>query len=113
MKNSIKTVITMFLIAALSQNAFAKTANIDNRMNDWQMKMAYQPSAGILKREEKGFVFIYDGLTNTQVDDILDDKFDRIDSMMFTRVKLTDEDGEIMIDPETGLAMVDDDGCDD
>jgi len=32
--------------------------------------------------------------------------------MMFTRVKLTDTSGKILIDPETGEELTAEDGCD-
>jgi len=78
----------------------------------WQMNMIYQPKDFVLEREAKGFVHIYDGFDETQVDQILDDKFERMDRMMFTRVKLTDSSGEILLDPETGDELTADDGCD-
>ncbi len=47
----------------------------------------------------------------TQVDQILDDKFERMDRMMFTRVKLIDSSGDILLNPETGEELTADDGC--
>lgn len=78
----------------------------------WQMNMIYQPKDFVLEREAKGFVHIYDGFDETQVDQILDDKFERMDYMMFTRVKLTDTSGNVLLDPETGDELTADDGCD-
>jgi hypothetical protein len=78
----------------------------------WQMNMIYHPTESVLERESKGFVFIYDGFDENQVAKILDTKFDRIDHMMFTRIKLTDTSGEILVDPETGEELIADDGCD-
>lgn len=74
--------------------------------------MIFHPTQTVLERESKGFVFIYDGFNEDQVAKILDTKFDRIDHMMFTRVKLTDTSGEILVDPETGEELIADDGCD-
>jgi len=78
----------------------------------WQTNMIYQPNESALEREGKGFVHIYDGFDETQVDQILDDKFERMDNMMFTRVKLTGFSGDILLDPETGDELTADDGCD-
>jgi hypothetical protein len=78
----------------------------------WQMNMIYQPKDFVLEREEKGFVHIYDGFDEIQVDQILDDKFERMERMMFTRVKLTDSSGDILLDPETGAELTADGGCD-
>jgi hypothetical protein len=41
----------------------------------------------------------------------MEEEFDRIESMMFIRVKKTDETGETLKDPDTGEALVEDDGC--
>ncbi len=86
--------------------------NTGPTLDEWQLDLIYHPSDAMLEREARGFVFIYDGFTDTQVEQVLDDQYDRIESMMFTRVKKTDENGERMIDPETGDEMLFDDGCD-
>ena len=73
--------------------------------DNWQLKQIYHPSKGLLQREERGLVTIYDGLTDIQVDHILDRNFPRIGNMMFTRVRTTDA--------QTGKDIMEDDGCDD
>ena len=78
----------------------------------WQLGLINNPDDYMLKREAMGFVFIYDRLLDSQVDEILDNHFNRIDSMMFTRVKVTDSKGDVQIDPETGDELTEDDGCD-
>ena len=109
MKKSI-TYIVMFTYLAWGTNS-AVNASAET-LERWQMKMIYQPKDFVLEREAKGFVHIYDGFDQNQVDQILDDKFDRMDNMMFTRVKLTDSSGDILLDPETGDELTADDGCD-
>jgi len=78
----------------------------------WQLGLINNPDDYMLKREAKGLIFIYDRLLDSQVDEILDNHFNRIDSMMFTRVKVTDSKGDVQIDPETGDELTEDDGCD-
>ena len=39
------------------------------------------------------------------------EQFERLDNMMFIRVKPTDEEGEVLKDKETGEELVEDDGC--
>lgn len=109
MKNSISCIV-FGLCLALSHNVMA--AKQAPSLERWQMNMIYHPTESVLERESKGFVFIYDGFNENQVGEILDTKFDRIDHMMFTRVKLTDTSGEILLDPETGEELIADDGCD-
>lgn len=79
---------------------------------DWQMQQLYHPSKGLLRREQHGLVTIYDGLTDVQVNRILDRSFPRIGSMMFTRVRTTDSQGQILRDALSGTEIVEDDGCD-
>lgn len=109
MKNSI-SYIGVVLCLTLSNNAIANSQRPS--LESWQMNMIFHPTQTVLERESKGFVFIYDGFNEDQVAKILDTKFDRIDHMMFTRVKLTDTSGEILVDPETGEELIADDGCD-
>ena len=109
MKNPISYLIIVTYLV-WSQNAAANASAPS--LERWQMDMIYQPGESVLERESRGFVFIYDGFKETQVDEILDAKFDRMDYMMFTRVKLTDSSGDILLDPETGDEMTADDGCD-
>ncbi len=100
------------LLLALTQNAVALGSQPDVSPDDWQMKQIYQPSEHLLERERRGFINIYDSFTDKQVDHVMDHKFDRLQNMMFIRVKQTDTQGEVLTDPETGEDMVDDDGCD-
>lgn len=106
MKTQILKVLAISLIISTSQNVFA------GGDQSWLMKMVYQPSQYVLDREERGFVNIYDGFTDTQVDEVLDRKFERIGHMMFTRIKTTGTSGAVLKDSQTGKDVVEDDGCD-
>jgi hypothetical protein len=99
------------LVICLSQNLLADES-APQGLESWSMKTIYQPSRSLLDREKRGLVNIYDGFTDTQVNQVLDDKFGRIDHMMFTRVKTTGTDGRVLKDPVSGEEMVEDDGCD-
>ena len=109
MKKSISYLV-MIAYLVWSQNSTA--SNAAPNLEKWQMDMIYHPAESVLERENRGFVHIYDGFNDTQVDQILDDKFERIDYMMFTRVRLTDSSGRVLLDPDTGEALTEDDGCD-
>ena len=115
-KKIVQIEILTFLIACLiivfSRTAFAVNEQTQNKILNWQMKQIYQPSQHLLERENRGFVNIYDGFTDAQVDQVMDQKFERIDNMMFTRVKKTDIQGAILKDPVSGQDIVEDDGCD-
>ena len=109
MKNFLTYIVMLtYLVWGLNTAVNASTTTLEG----WQMNMIYQPSESVLERENRGFVHIYDGFDEKRVEQILDDKFERMQNMMFTRVKLTDDSGEILLDPETGEEMTADDGCD-
>ncbi len=78
----------------------------------WQTNLLLNPTPRQLELENKGRVNIYDGLKDTEVDRALDTQFDRIQSMMFVRTVITGNDGEALIDQETGNKVLEDDDCD-
>ncbi len=80
-------------------------------MEQWQSNRLFNPSPADREAEKRGDVVIYDGLTDVTVKQAIDENFDRMQNMMFTRTVVTDENGEPMIDPETGNKVVEDDGC--
>ena len=78
----------------------------------WQMRRLLNPTPAELAGEKKGRVMIYDGLTDKTVDKALDENFDRIGALMFTRTVVTDEAGNPLRDPDTGEIVIEEDGCD-
>lgn len=79
---------------------------------NWQMTQLFQPTPADLKREAKGRIMIYDGLTDKTVERALDEQFDRVETMMFTSVVVTDDSGEPTRDTDTGEIITEEDGCD-
>lgn len=79
------------------------TAALSAFEGDWQLAMIHNPSSAQLKVEERGRVYIYDRLPDTEVELAMNTQFDRLDSMMFVRTKVVNPEGE----PEVA-----DDGCD-
>ena len=116
--NSLIKFIT--LITAVTAISFTNLATADEAENielalldsadKWQMNRLFEPTNKQAKKELNGQIMIYDGLRDTTVTKALDDNFDRIENMMFTRVVITDETGEPEVD-ELGNILVEDDGC--
>ena len=77
----------------------------------WQYNRLLNPSPEARESEKQGAIVIYDGLTDVTVNQALDQHFERIQNMMFTRTVITNENGEPKIDPITGNKVVEDDGC--
>jgi hypothetical protein len=72
---------------------------------DWQVKRLMTPTASQLATETKGQVFIYDSLEINQVEAAMDANFNRIEHMMFTRVRHPAPTPD-------APAYLEDDGCD-
>jgi hypothetical protein len=77
----------------------------------WQERMLLDPPPSQLELESRGRVMIYDGQKDSRISQAMDTQFDRIQSMMFVRTVVSDDEGEIQRDEETGTVVVDDDGC--
>jgi hypothetical protein len=71
----------------------------------WQERRLLQPSEAERRREHDGAIFIYDGLAYGTVDRAMDQHFERIENMMFTRIHHPPPSG-------SGPAYLEDDGCD-
>ncbi|MES9990542.1 MAG: hypothetical protein ABW098_01205 [Candidatus Thiodiazotropha sp.] len=99
--------ISILLLTCQAQAAIGGNSN-----DDWQQRRLMQPTSEELNREQTGHIMIYDGLTDRQVADAMDQHFSRIQSMMFTSVVVTDDDGLPKTDPTTGDIMIENDGCD-
>jgi hypothetical protein len=68
------------------------------------LRRLMQPSPVELASEQRGHIHIYDALEINQVNAALDENFDRIQNMMFTRIHHLPPTG-------SGPAEVEDDGC--
>ena len=77
----------------------------------WQLQRLFAPNESQLRQERKGTVFIYDGMKSSDINQVMNEQFDRLQSMMFTGTIITDEEGEPLLDPDTGVAMIEEDGC--
>jgi hypothetical protein len=71
---------------------------------EYQIRRLLEPSPAELAREVKGSVYIYDGLQNEDIEAALDREFDRMEFMMFIRIKDRKPDGEV-------VSYHDDDDC--
>ena len=97
----INTMRTLFL-AAGTIALFIGTGPV-LAQDSWQMRMLFNPPESQLNVEKRGRIMIYDGLKEARIERLMDTQFDRIESMMFVRTIITDN--------ETGEDTVEDDGC--
>lgn len=100
---------------ALGLNGSQKMAHADElalfqAVEKWQMNRLFKPTHAQRNYEHNGDVVIYDGLKDITVERAIDENFDRMQNMMFTRVILTDENGQPKRGDD-GEVLVADDGC--
>jgi hypothetical protein len=79
-------------------------------LEQWQLRRLNEPSARELAHERKGNIYIYDGLTDREVDAALIKHFGRIEYMMFVGTRKTGPAGEEP-DKAGGNAETESPGC--
>lgn len=69
---------------------------------DFQLRRLMQPSPAERTAEQKGKIYIYDSLEYADVEQALDDNFDRIENMMFIRIHHPPDtaDGEVEVEDD-------------
>jgi len=87
-------------------------SNVAKSSDNWQMMRLFHPTPAALASEMEGKIIIYSGLTDNDVDQAMEENFNRIHAMMFVKTISTDASGSPLIDPETGEPVIEDDGCD-
>ena len=96
-------VMVLWFVAAAPGSA--GTQGADAAVTSWQERRLMEPSESQLRQEEGGTVFIYDGMEHGTVQKAMDEHFERIENMMFTRIRHMPPSG-------SGPTLVEDDGCD-
>lgn len=89
----------------------AASAPWADELRDIELRRLFQPTPDELQAERSGRIYIYDGLWDRDIERAMDEEYDRVESMMFIRVKVTQREGEEDKDVDTGVAYVQDDGC--
>jgi hypothetical protein len=102
---------SLALVAALSAVSAGQTCAADDDIAAIELRRLLEPTPAEIAQEEKGRIYIYDGLSGRDIERAMSEEFDRVEHMMFIRVRKTDADGEPVRDPDTGAAEVEDDGC--
>ena len=99
---TLNTVIAATLVTSMNI-AVAGVGSTADADQSFQHKTLFEPASYVLNREARGAVTIYDGFTSDQVDQVMDEQYERIENMMFTRMIYVSDEGDDLIF---------DDGCD-
>ena len=87
--------------------AAAETTDV----SEIELRRLLEPTPSELAQEERGRIYIYDGLRDSDIDHAMREQFDRVEHMMFIRTKKTDGTGAVKRNEKTGEVEVEDDGC--
>jgi hypothetical protein len=107
----LRTLFHRLLIGLMLGIVLTPPTMVANANDSFQYNALFNPTKGQLMAEARGRVMIYDGLENKVVERVLDEQFDRIEHMMFTRIHEAPpkDDGT---PPNKGEGdSSDDDGC--
>jgi hypothetical protein len=110
---STRLALALALVLALPQFAGAASAveaSADENLQKWQLRRLFQPTERERAHERDGYVYIYDGLTDRQVDRALELQFDRIEYMLFLGTRSTDETGQALKNA-SGKYLTESPGC--
>lgn len=80
-------------------------------VRDIELRRLFAPTPAEIVSEAEGRIYIYDGLTDRDVQRALDEEFERVENMMFIRTQKTNGEGDVKHDEETGEVEYEDDGC--
>lgn len=81
--------------------AGAAEDSAQTNLEQWSLRRLNEPTERERAHERQGNVYIYDGLTDRDVDLALNRHFDRIEYMMFVGTRRTDPSGTAPSDAET------------
>lgn len=90
--------------------ACAVETSPDASLHQWQLRRLNDPTEQERAQERHGRVYIYDGLTDREVDEALDAHFDRIEHMMFMGTRRTAPNGQVSTDAN-GAVETESPGC--
>lgn len=90
------TVLVFLCGVLLTQTAAAINAAEYVGSAQWQQRRLFAPTPNELQQETAGRIFIYDGLMEADLDRALDDQFQRLESMMFIRIKRPLPEGDVV-----------------
>jgi hypothetical protein len=85
-------------------------ATPDANLEQWLLRRLNDPTEHERAHERQGNVYIYDGLTDREVERALDEHFDRIEYMMFMGTRQTEPTGEVRTDAQ-GRVETESPGC--
>lgn len=88
----------------------AVEASVQSSLEEWRLRRLNEPTELERRHESEGNVYIYEGLTDREVDQALGTHFDRIEHMMFLGTRRTDTTGTVSNNAD-GSPATESSGC--
>jgi len=102
------TILGFFLLS--TQAVFAEETAPSFALHNLQLARLMHPSTYQVKSEKTQRVYIYIGMKDTDVEQAMDEQFERIENFVFAATIVTDEQGEPLYNKH-GHIVTEDDGC--
>lgn len=104
--------LALLLAVACIEPSSAAAGDELTDLHQWQLRRLFEPTERERKHERQGNVYIYEGLTDRDVEDAMSREFGRIEYMMFLGTLQTAPDGRLRRDAG-GQPTTESPGCDD
>lgn len=102
--------IICFSLVAITQPVLAEETTPSFALHNLQLARLMQPSNRQIKREKTQHVYIYIGMKDTNVEQAMDEQFERIENFVFAATIVTDEQGKPLYNKH-GHIVTEDDDC--
>jgi hypothetical protein len=105
------TVSTVLTALGVTTTLFGSCVAAAADVSTIELRRLFDPTDAELASEAEGRIYIYDGLTDRDIQRAMNEEFERVENMMFIRTRKTDTDGALKRNKDTGVVEVEDDGC--
>ena len=102
---------TLLAAVGVTATLFGSRLAAEADVSKIELRRLLDPTEAELAAEADGRIYIYDGLTDRDIQEAMNEEFERVENMMFIRTRKTDETGQVKRDAETGEVKYEDDGC--
>jgi hypothetical protein len=99
----------IFFLASMAVVSILEAGDV----RDIELRRLFEPTPAELGAERAGRIYIYDGLREADIERAMEDEFDRVESMMFIRVKraVPHSQAKENHQSDTKVTYVEDDDC--
>lgn len=105
--------LALALTAPVALPVAASESAADSNLHNWLLRRLNEPTPRERAHEQSGNVYVYDGLTDRDVERAMNSHFDRIEYMMFVGTRRTAAESSEAATDASGEAETESPGCGD